>query len=153
MAAIEKELDEFNIIGISVRTSNSEGKSQKDIGELFGAFFGNNLIEQIPNKENNDVYCLYTEYESDFMGMYTTVIGCRVASLENIPAGFTGVTIPKSKYLVYKSAGKLPECVGMTWGQIWESDLNRKYTADFDVYGEKAQNLENAEVETYVSVK
>jgi predicted transcriptional regulator YdeE len=152
MATIIKELDEFYIIGISVRTSNREGKSQKDIGELFGAFFGNNLIEKIPDKKSNDVYCIYTDYESDFMGLYTTVIGCRVESLGNIPAGFTGVTIPKSKYLVYKSAGKLPECVGVTWGQIWQSDLNRKYSADFDVYGEKAQNPENAEVETYVSV-
>lgn len=153
MAAIIKELKEFYIMGVSVRTSNREGKSQKDIGELFGAFFGNNMIENIPDKESNDVYCLYTEYESDYNGAYTAIIGCRVTSLENIPSGLIGKTIPKSKYLVYKSTGKLPECVGKTWRQIWQSDINRKYTADFDVYGQKAQNPENAEVETYVSIR
>ncbi|HZV12359.1 MAG TPA: effector binding domain-containing protein, partial [Candidatus Kapabacteria bacterium] len=33
-------LDEFNIIGISVRTTNQNGQSQKDIGELWEKFMG-----------------------------------------------------------------------------------------------------------------
>lgn len=35
---------------------------------------------------------------------------------------------------------------------LWNSDLPRKYTADFEIYGEKAQNPENAEVDILVAV-
>lgn len=148
-----KKLPEFKIIGISVRTTNQNGKSQKDIGELWGKFMGQNIIEQIPNKINFDIYCLYTDYESDFNGAYTTILGCKVNSLDNIPKGFIGKTFPELKYNLYKSEGKLPECVINTWIKIWESKIDRKYTVDFDVYGKDAQNPENAKVETYVSVK
>jgi len=39
------------------------------------------------------------------------------------------------------------------WTKIWNSDLARTFTADFEVYGEKAQNPENAEVNIFVAVK
>jgi predicted transcriptional regulator YdeE len=152
MTTKTKRLEEFHVIGISVRTSNKDGKSQKDIGELFGIFFRDNLIEKIPNKENNDVYCIYTEYESDFKAPYTTVIGCKVTSLEKVPAELIGITVPTLKYLVFRSTGRLPESVGKTWDQIWQSGISRKYIADFDVYGQKAQNPNDAEVDTYISI-
>ena len=146
------EIEEFKVIGISVRTTNENGQSQNDISNLWAKFIGQNLIEQIPNKDANDIYCIYADYESDFNGPYTTILGCRVNSFDTIPHGFNNWTIPKTKYQVYKSAGKLPDCVVMTWINIWQSDVERKYIADFDLYGQKAQNPEHAEVDTYVSI-
>ena len=32
-------------------------------------------------------------------------------------------------------------------------DLDRSYTADFEIYDEKAQNPENAEVDIFIAVK
>ena len=148
------ELDQFYIIGVSVRTSNQNNQSQKDIGELWGRFLTHNLIENIPNKETSDVYCVYTDYESDHTGPYTTIIGCRVSSIDEIPADFVAITVPKSKYDVYQSEGKLPDCVAETWHTIWAAGrANRKYAADFDVYGANSRNPEQAEVDTYVSVR
>lgn len=149
---IKTELRGFKIIGISVRTTNADNKSLKDIGELFGKFMGQNISDKIPNKLSDDIYCVYTDYASDFNGPYTTVIGCKVSSLTNVPAGFTSKTIPDSKYQIYKSTGKLSVSLGKTWEGIWSSEINRRYTADFDIYGEKAKDFENAEVDTYVSV-
>ncbi len=147
------EIEEFKVIGISVRTINKNGQSQNDIGNLWGKFMGQNLIDKVPNKLAHEIYCIYTDYENDFNGQYTTIIGCKVNSFENIPEGLTTWTIPTTKYKVYKSIGKLPECVMMTWTNIWHSDINRKCVADFDVYGQKAQNWEHAEVDTYVSIE
>jgi predicted transcriptional regulator YdeE len=147
------EIEEFKVIGISVRTTNQNGQSQNDIGNLWSKFMGQNLIELIPNKNSNDIYCIYTNYESDFNGLYTTILGCKVNSFDNIPEGFISWTIPKTKYQVYKSTGKLPDSVVKTWTNIWQSDISRKYVADFEVYGQKSQNPENAEVDTYVSIK
>jgi predicted transcriptional regulator YdeE len=145
-------LEAFHIIGISVRTTNVNNKALKDIGELFGNFVGQNILQKIPNKISEDIYCVYTDYESDFNGPYTTIIGCKVSSLEDIPTGLTGKTIPESKYQVYRSTGKLSISLAKTWEGIWNSDLNRRYSADFDIYGEKARDFENAELDTYVAI-
>jgi len=37
--------------------------------------------------------------------------------------------------------------------EINQQKLNRVFTADFDVYGEKAQNPTDAEVEVFVGLK
>jgi predicted transcriptional regulator YdeE len=145
-------LENFYIIGIAVRTTNQNGQAQADIGELWGRFFRQNVISQTPDKISKDLYCVYTNYESDFQGPYTTVLGCRVVSLQNIPDELTGLTIPAATYQVYMSQGKLPDCVGETWHYIWQNAQNRKYIADFDVYGPEAQNPEAAIVKTYVSI-
>ncbi len=104
-------LEEFQIIGIYVRTTNENEQSRKDIGELWQKFSGTNMVEQIPNKENNDIYCIYTDYESDFTGPYTTILGCKVTSIENVPEGLIGKTIPGGKFQHYTSAGKIPDCL------------------------------------------
>ncbi|HTB05577.1 MAG TPA: GyrI-like domain-containing protein [Bacteroidia bacterium] len=148
-----QELPQFYVIGISVRTTNEGAKSQKDIGDLFTKFMIENTKAKIPGRLSDETYCVYTDYESDFQGPYTCILGCKVKSLDSIPAGMTGKAIPAAKYNVYTSSGKLPDCVINTWVGIWKSAPDRKYTADFDVYGDKAQNPANAEVQTFVSVK
>jgi predicted transcriptional regulator YdeE len=148
-----KELPQFYIIGISVRTSNQNGQSQKDIGELWADFMNGKVADKIPNKVSNDIYCVYTDYENDYKGAYTTILGCKVKSLDSIPGGLMGKSISAEKYHVFTSTGKLPDCIVETWEEIWKSATDRKYIADFDVYGDKAQNTTNAEVETFVSVK
>lgn len=152
-ASITAVINEFKIAGIGIRTTNANGKAQKDIGILWERFFGQNIINQISNKETNDIYCIYTDYESDFNGEYVAIIGCRVSSFDNITEELVSKTIAQSKYQCYKSTGKLPDCVIQTWNDIWQSSSERKYTADFDVYRYNLQNPENAEVDTFVSVK
>ncbi len=151
MDAINKHLDTFRVIGIAIRTTNKDAQSEKDISELWQRFIHEKIIDRIPDKINTDIYCIYTDYEGDHNGLYTTIIGCKVASTENLPEAFISKTIPATTYRVYASTGKLPDCVVKTWLTIWHSGLHRNYIADFDVYGEKAKNPENAEIETYVS--
>lgn len=147
-----KTRDPFPVIGLAVRTTNENGQSQKDIGLLWERFFKENILAQIPVKESNVLYCVYTDYESDATGAYTTLLGCKVTSLQTIPEGLTGITIPRTTYQVYTAVGKLPDVVLKTWQHLWQSPINRSYTADFDVYGEKAQDPSHAEVETWLSV-
>lgn len=145
------ELEEFQVIGISIRTTNQNGQSQKDISELWGKFMSENIAGKIPHKVNENIYCIYIDYESDFMDAYTTILGFKVNSFENIPEGLIAKTIPTSVYRLYKSTGKLPYCVLQTWQEIWESGIKRKYLADFDVYPPDVFSIENPVVETFVS--
>lgn len=50
----------FKLVGISVRITNLNGQSAKDIGQLADTFFSQQLITKIPNKIGDDVlFCLY----------------------------------------------------------------------------------------------
>ena len=149
-------IQKFYVIGISVRTTNENGQSAKDIETLWTKFWGEEIQQQIPNKINEDIYAVYTDYETDFTKPYTTIIGSAVSSLENIPNGFVGITIENTTYQKFISKGKMPDAVFNTWLEIWgdkELNLKRSYKADFTIHGKKYYDGDNAEVETYIAVK
>lgn len=148
-----QKIESFNLIGISVRTSNDEGKGNIDIPTLWNKFMAEQTIMHIPNKVDQAFYCVYTDYEGDFRQPYTAVLGCKVSTLETIPEGMIGITIPEANYTKFVAAGNVIEgIVFKTWGEIWQTELPRAYKADFEVYGEKALNPEHAEVDIFIGL-
>lgn len=146
-------IEEFFIIGLSIRTTNENEQSATDIPALWNKFMSENTIENIPNKIDSSIYAVYTEYEKDYTKPYTTILGCKVSNLENIPTGMIGKTIAKETYKQFTAKGKLADgIVIQKWIEIWNTDLKRKYTADFEIYGEKASNPENAEVPIFIAL-
>ncbi|NTE02179.1 AraC family transcriptional regulator [Agrobacterium tumefaciens] len=148
-------MENFKIIGISVETTNQNNQAATDLGQLWGRFYQKEIGKQIPNKESDDVYAIYTDYESDYTGRYTTIIGHRVSTLDIIPDGLTGREIKNDKLLRYIAKGEMPNAVVETWKEIWSNDiaLYRTYHADFEVYGEKSQQGIDSEVEIYIGVR
>lgn len=147
-------IPKFHVIGITIRTINENGQSAKDLEALWGKFWNEEIQKQIPNKVSDDIYAVYTNYETDFTGAYTVIIGLPVSSLDNIPKGFVGITVESAAYQKFVSKGKMPEAVFATWMEIWQSkNLNRAYKADFTIHGKKYYDGDNAEVETFISVK
>lgn len=147
-------IQKFYIIGISVRTTNANGQSANDIEALWGKFWGEEIQKQLPNTVSEDIYAVYTDYETDFTGPYTTIIGLPVSSLKDVPEGFVGITIETDVYQKFVSKGKMPEAMFNTWLQIWQDKtLKRSYHADFTVHGKKYYEGDNAEVETFLSIK
>jgi len=147
-------IQKFSVIGISTRTTNQNGQSAIDIEALWGKFWGEEIQKQIPNRVSDDIYAVYTDYETDFTGAYTTVIGLAVSSLDLIPEGFAGLSIDTAVYRKFVSKGKMPEAVFNTWLEIWQSEnLNRAYLADFTIHGKKYYDGDKAEVDTFISLK
>lgn len=148
-----KESETFHIIGIDIRTTNQEGKAGQDIPALWNRFLSQSLMEKIPSKIGSEIFCIYTEYEGDHDLPYTTLLGCKVVSLDNVPEGMRGMTFTSQKLEKYTVRGNLQQgTVWNKWLEIWEEGLDRTYSFDFEVYGEKAQNPEDAEVDIYISV-
>ncbi len=145
--------DQFYLVGISVRTTNQNSQSQQDIGGLWTRFMNERLMAQIVDRTSDDTYCAYTDYETDHTGPYTAVLGCMVSSLDHIPDGFIGITIPADKYLVYYLDGDFPANIGAAWKQIWASDVSRKYTSDYDWYKANPKSFEETEARIYLAVK
>ncbi|MDN3654530.1 GyrI-like domain-containing protein [Ferruginibacter paludis] len=147
-------IKQFNIIGIAIRTTNDNGQSSLDIPSLWNKFMGEGMVALIPDKINNTIYCVYTDYEKDHTKPYTTILGCSVSTLNNVPEGMVGKTIEEGAYIKYTAKGNILQgMVFNEWVKIWNSDIDRKYTADFEVYGEKAKNPEDAEVDIFIAVK
>lgn len=147
------KVEPFKIIGIAVTTSNLEGKSQKDIGELWARIMSQNLVEKIPNKLSTEIYSLYTNYQGDHTQPYDTILGCKVDSLDEIPEGFIGQSFDGGNYQKFLCKGDLTKgAVYSTWSSIWNEKLDRIFTADFEIYGSKAQNPQDAELDIYVSI-
>ncbi len=145
----------LKIIGIETRTSNENGVAIEDLGKLWGQFFGENIASKIPNKISDTIYAVYTDYESDYKGKYTTIIGCEVDNLDNIPDGLIGREFAAQKSEKFVAKGEIHKAVGETWGEIWAKykELNRTYLYDYEVYGEKAQDPNNAKIEIFIGIK
>ncbi|WP_459209592.1 GyrI-like domain-containing protein [Aquimarina rhabdastrellae] len=150
------KIEPFKVIGITVRTTNENGKAAQDIPALWNRFVKEKLVRQIPNRIDDTVYGMYTDYESDYKGYYTTIIGCKVSELEEIPEGMEGKSFEGGMYIKITGKGDLNQGVVFNeWMKIWEMDkeLNRSYTVDFEVYDQRAQNPNDAEVDILVAVK
>ncbi|PRD56841.1 GyrI-like domain-containing protein [Sphingobacterium gobiense] len=147
-------IEPFNVIGISVRTTNENNQAAKDIVDLWNKFMHDGVLEAIPNKINNTVYSIYTDYESDHTRPYTTILGCKVENLNSIPEGMVGKSVDGGNYVKFSIKGDLMKNLVINkWLEIWKMDLDRLFTADFEVFGEKAQNPTNAEVDILIAVK
>jgi predicted transcriptional regulator YdeE len=145
----------FKIIGISTWTTNADGQAVIDLGKLWNRFRAENLLTLIPNRVANDIYALYTDYMTDHRGAYTAIIGCKVNSLDSIPPGLMGREFNGGQYRKFTAKGKMPHVVIRQWQEIWneEKKLGRKYTTDFEVYGRKARDPENAEIDIFIAIK
>lgn len=147
------KIEPFYVIGLAIRTTNENAQAATDIGNLWGKFLAEDIKSVIPNKVDDTVYCLYTEYESDYTKPYTTILGCKVTNLDNVPEGMVGKSFEGGDYTKMSSRGDLMKgLIVDKWNQIWNMDLNRRYTVDFEVFGEKAQDPSDAEIDFLISI-
>lgn len=146
-------IEPFKLIGLSIRTSNENGRAAKEIAELWGKFLSENIIEKIPNKIDSTIYSLYTEYEGDHTQPYTAILGCKVSELEDVPTNMVGKSFEGGNYIKTTAKGNLMQGLVINkWSEIWKMGLDRAFTADFEVFGEKAQNPNNAEIDFLIAV-
>lgn len=141
---------EMNVVGIACRTSNDN--AMVDIPLHWARFFSENIADQIPNKATDEVVALYCDYESDHNHPYTLIIGCKTNDLSEVPEGLEARTIPSSQYAQFQAKGTFPESLINTWINIWQTDLPRTYTGDFEVYGEAFTGPER-QVDVFIAIE
>ncbi len=147
-------INEFYVLGISVKTTNKNGQSAKDIGELWQRFMAGKIIDKIPNKLDDNIYCLYTDYQGDYTEPYTVILGYKVNSNASAVEGMTLKKVNGGMFTQFVAKGNLTEgAVYNEWAKIWNISADRVYDTDFEVYGKNAMNPENAEVDIFVAFK
>ncbi|MDG4655210.1 GyrI-like domain-containing protein [Chryseobacterium arthrosphaerae] len=148
------KVEPFKVIGIAVRTTNENNQAAKDIPVLWEKFMSEDILNAIPNKIDTMIYSVYTDYEKDHTKPYTTMLGCKVENLDHIPEGMVGKSFEGGNYIRFTPKGNLAEGLVINeWNKIWNMDLGRVFTADFEIYGEKARNPSEAEVDILIAVE
>lgn len=124
----------------------------QDCGALWQRFQAEKCIESIQGKLDAKVYAVYHNYDGDHTGPYEFFIGCAVDSEAKVPDGMVSIEIPAQDYQLRLAKGQMPNCIAEAWMEIWDSDIDRAYTYDFEVYGEKSYDWTNAEVEIFLAL-
>ena len=148
------ELQEVKLVGLSLgtTTTNKEGKSAIDCGDLWQKFERGNYAEKIQNKISDNIFAVYHQYEGDFTQPYSYFIGCNVKTDANIPEGMDTLILHKGTYQKIIARGIIPDCVANAWREIWNSAIPRAYQTDFEVYDGRSKDWNNAEVDIFLSV-
>jgi predicted transcriptional regulator YdeE len=87
------------------------------------------------------------------------VLGARVKSDGEVPAGMLAKKIPAGKFAVFTSEkGPAAKVVPETWTKINSLPRSavggdRVYRADYEIYDERAADPANSQVDVYVGIK
>ena len=144
---------EFKLIGLKLnnKTTNESGQSSIDCGNLWQKFEKENFAERIPDKLSDEIYAVYFDYEGDHTKPFSYFIGCKVKIDTHTPQGMDNLIIPTGSFIKVIAKGKMPDCVANSWKVIWNSNIERAYKYDYEIYGERSKDWSNAEVEIFVS--
>ena len=155
------EQPEFSIIGIQVRTANAkEMTGQGAIPKQWSKFNKERIADKIPHKVDSTIYAVYTNYASDYNGEYDFIIGMKVRSASDVPAGMVAKKVPSGKFAVITTAkGPVEKVVPQAWQHAYSLDNShqlggaRAYRADFELYDQRSQNPQDAQVDLYIGLR
>lgn len=142
------ELPAKTVAGLTIRTRNSDPNMTADIGGLWQRFYSNGVYQSVPEKVNEYAIGLYHNYENGADGFYDVTVCCETQAKSNIPAGLIVLTIPSGKYARFIIRGGAKE-IGGFWQELWQMDLNRRCSCDFEEY---RGDEKDGEIHIYISV-
>ncbi|MGL4345308.1 MAG: GyrI-like domain-containing protein, partial [Cellulosilyticaceae bacterium] len=104
------------------------------------------VSQRIQNKANDYAIGLYSEYSPEG---YVVTVGNEVSKSEN--SELVTKVIPAGKYAKFVVRGHMQQAVAKAWEQIWQMELERSYTGDFEEY--LNSDFENCEIAIYIALK
>ncbi|WP_157638167.1 GyrI-like domain-containing protein [Flexithrix dorotheae] len=148
------QLTKFKLVGLNLegKTTNRNNQSNIDCGNLWQRFEKENIFEGIPNKTNKEVYAVYYGYEGEETPFFSYFIGCKIDENTEIPSHLNSLEIPFQNYRKVTAKGVMTGCITKKWEEIWKSDMNRKFGFDFEIYDERSENWNDAEIDIYISI-
>lgn len=145
------QLEEKKVVGLKIRTNNSDPNMSSAIGDVWKKFFETGIYQSIPDKKNEKCIGLYTNYESDVNGAYDVMVCCETQNSSNHPMLVQSETIPAGKYAKFIIQGHVQKVVAEFWMKLWSMDLDRKYSCDFEEY-QGGSDEDTAEIHIYISL-
>lgn len=131
-----EHIDSFTVVGLSVVTDNEKGA--ESINQVWQDFFEKELGKQLEDiRENDFIYAVYSDYEGDHTKPYRFTLGYKLKQGANAPNAdaLHSVTTESHDYAMLSAAGEQPKALVEAWTAIWQSDLDRRFQTDFEIYG------------------
>lgn len=139
-------LRERIILGLSAKTANDDPEMGKVIGGLWTDFYGKNIYGTIKKPVNAYSIGLYSDYTDKG---YTVTVGREVSTNDN--SGMDYKIIPAGRYAKFEIQGHMQKAVAEAWQKIWNMDLERTFTGDFEEYLDS--DMENGHINIYIAIK
>lgn len=139
-------LEQKTVVGLSAVTGNADPKMSEVISGLWEKLYQGGVNAAIKNKVNEYAIGLYLDYAN---GQYCVTAGNEVSKPEN--EELMVKHIPAGKYAKFSVHGDMVKAVAEAWGEIWQMDLDRSFTGDFEEY--LNSDWENADIDIYVALR
>lgn len=139
-------LEEKIVAGVSATTGNSDPSMGEIISGLWEKLYQGGVNAAIKNKVNEYAIGLYSDYAGD---SYCVTAGNEVSKAEN--PELTVKIIPAGKYAKFSVHGNMERAVAEAWSQIWQMQLDRSFTGDFEEY--LNCDFENCDIDLYIALK
>ncbi len=142
------------LIGISLpyKTTHKNNQSSKDCSMLWEKFENEKIQQKIPYKLSNELFAVYHDYEKTDGNHFLYFVGCEVALGTPVPEGMTSLKLPSGHYQKFVTEGPIPDCMAQVWEEISSAELEREFSADFEVYDKRAADWSHAIVQVYISI-
>lgn len=137
------QVEEKTVVGVSTQTGNEDPQMHSKIGTLWQQLYQGQIYETIQNKANAFAIGLYSDYTKEG---YTVTVGAEVTNEAN--PSLTKKIIPAGSYACFTIRGDMVTAVAKAWATIWEMDLKRSFSGDFEEYRE----VHGQEVTIYIYI-
>ncbi len=132
----------FFVAGYEIRTSNAAEINPQTarIPALWEKMERGELEALIPKRlAQGKPFTVYHNYESDSQGPCSVLVGYQVIGPEDVPMGFSGLSVPAGRYLMFTAEGPGPESAVQAWSYIKSyfeqpGTPQRAYTFDYEVH-------------------
>lgn len=141
------------IVGIAVRTS-PEGAAQ-DIPAAWERFMREGIADRVAGRIGDSIYAVYCDYQTDYRGAYTMVVGVEADPAAEVSDGMRRVRIPSGRYAQFVASGDPTHVIWQTWSRIneqWLKRGERRYIADFERYAPGAMTPQKVQAEIVVGL-
>jgi predicted transcriptional regulator YdeE len=140
------------VTGPALRTSAEHAAT--DIPAFWQRFMDERWLERLERRADDPaVYSVYCDYESDFRGAYTMVLGIAAQDSAPPPNGARHVVVPAGHYAQFVAKGDPAQTLWRAWayiGEEWPGRTQRRYAADFERHD--LSSLGAADVEVTILV-
>ena len=115
------EKSAFDVLGLSLRTTDTDGKNLKEIPEFWAKICSDGSSEALSRLSSDEgiMYGICFDLESDGYFKYAAAVPYAGGEKEN----FEVVNIPAAKWAVFESIGPMPGAIQKVWKRIFSEWL------------------------------
>ena len=130
------QIEAFSVVGLSAQISGNENASE-EINALWQRFFEQSIGQKVENRVDDVIYAVYSDYEGDHTQPYRLTVGYKIDGDPQEGSDLYHVEVKSADYAMMGAQGEQPKALIETWTAVWQSDLDRRFETDFEVYGQR----------------